>query len=1050
MKKRFILVLALVALVSLLFAACEKIDEVAISVPETVELQVGKKVDWKDYVTVKINGEKVENPEITWKLTSGNENAGGICRYTIEFVHHGQTYSRDGVVRYTDVSIVVAEQTLKVGSPVDFAGKVTVKINGETRNPVISSVLKSGNPNEVGDCVYTISFTENGQTYTAEGVVHFRKAVVNVVVLSQNVEYGDNETDVEYISSQVQLAITVEGETVDSEITWKLGDNQVSEPDVNCKYIISFEHNGEKYEAEVSVLFQSPDVRFDVEIQHLNVGDDLDWNGHVKVSVNGQEIEHPEITWVKIRGDENQNGSCVYLISYEYKGETYTCEGTVRFAEPQVTINAIDQYLLVGGTIEWNEYVTVRIDGVVQKNPQLQVTLKSGTENAVGTCVYTLTFTYRDKPYSTEAKVVFVDSGMDPGDVDALDAILAKGVDDYTGYTMRYHFYEVGKEQYYISETDKVTLGAISNYYIDYTDVNFNDNVQQVVTNEMKYYLSVNGAANELCYYRDMGKETPEWKYTKFTIPNDEASYTRLLPMAFLFGDLESGITKAYFIKLDTNVYEVKEALLGEVAEKLFGYDEESDTYTRILLETDGYNITKITGYYTTDYDTADSQGNAVTVSVDSVVELSWSDFNDTAVEIPEATEYVPPREDLPEYVNPENGADLTSEQQNSLTEALNKVYQSITSGYTNDKGEMYYFYSGLLKLTGNLSYTEERELARYKDWIISDITTSYYCLKQTDTTCDVWMMISDKGDFIKYPGYEATLTDFATYFAITDFGFTADMFGFADGKYVVKPDKLDAVKEKISQVIPLSNFTNFELLTFTLKLDSSNNVTEWYMLADCTTVDKDVFYWQLTFNYSDFDVTEINLPDEIVGDLTDLDEARKEQVTEAFNADYSNATVTDCVNGSVMYYVGDKITVKGSVLNDAGYIEKFTDEYVIKDGNYFEILGGNETAITKAKFEEFVVCFNFGIIDVTKVKYDAVRDTYYIAAGDTDADAFALYYKGFFGDGANVNGFAFKIQDGRVVSVTVCFDNATATATLGDFGTTVVPVDKDNGTTEE
>ena len=87
-------------------------------------------------------------------------------------------------------------------------------------------------------------------------------------------------------------------------------------------------------------------------------------------------------------------------------------------------------------------------------------------------------------------------------------------------------------------------------------------------------------------------------------------------------------------------------------------------------------------GYYTTDYDTAD--------------------------------------------VNPpENGADLTSEQQNSLTEALNKVYQSITSGYTNDKGEMYYFYSGLLKLTGNLSYTEERELARYKDWIISDITTS-------------------------------------------------------------------------------------------------------------------------------------------------------------------------------------------------------------------------------------------------------------------------------------------------------------------------------------
>ena len=100
-----------------------------------------------------------------------------------------------------------------------------------------------------------------------------------------------------------------------------------------------------KYEAEVSVLFQSPDVRFDVEIQHLNVGDDLDWNGHVKVSVNGQEIEHPEITWVKIRGDENQNGSCVYLISYEYKGKLIRAKVRCVSPKPQVTINAIDQYL---------------------------------------------------------------------------------------------------------------------------------------------------------------------------------------------------------------------------------------------------------------------------------------------------------------------------------------------------------------------------------------------------------------------------------------------------------------------------------------------------------------------------------------------------------------------------------------------------------------------------------------------------------------------------------------------------------------------------------
>ena len=46
--------------------------------PETVGLQVGKKVDWKDYVTVKINGEKSKSRN-NLKLTSGNENAEGYA-----------------------------------------------------------------------------------------------------------------------------------------------------------------------------------------------------------------------------------------------------------------------------------------------------------------------------------------------------------------------------------------------------------------------------------------------------------------------------------------------------------------------------------------------------------------------------------------------------------------------------------------------------------------------------------------------------------------------------------------------------------------------------------------------------------------------------------------------------------------------------------------------------------------------------------------------------------------------------------------------------------
>ncbi len=89
-------------------------------------------------------------------------------------------------------------------------------------------------------------------------------------------------------------------------------------------------------------------------------------------------------------------------------------------------------YLLVGGTIEWNEYVTVRIDGVVQRILNCKLLLKAEPKTPSVLCVYTLTFTYRDKPYSTRSESCFRRQRYGPGDVDALDAILAKGVDDYT------------------------------------------------------------------------------------------------------------------------------------------------------------------------------------------------------------------------------------------------------------------------------------------------------------------------------------------------------------------------------------------------------------------------------------------------------------------------------------------------------------------------------------------------------------------------------------------------------------------------------------------
>lgn len=980
MKKTLLCVLLILLTLSLTLVACK--TEVSIIV-EDVTLEKGEPVFWENYVTITVNGKKVENPVFLKELVEGDPSKAGICKYQITYLHNEQYYTREAFVTFTagaEMAVLPGTHVYKVGDKIDWTKLVTVTVNGtEVENPTLN-VWTLGNPNVAGDCEYTIEYTHNGRKISKPCTIHYDDHVRMVVAK---------------------------------------------------------------------------------EITDVYLGDEIDWSSIVSVYVDDVLKEKPGLQITLKKGNPNDYEICDYEVAYKYEGRDITITVRIRYnPQPEAPIKRkitkleIHQNAFkIGDAIDWRKISVVYVDGRLETDFEISAEpIESGNPDKEGLYEYLFTVTVDGAdPQEFTGNITFVEELPNPNDVTLLSALFNK---DYDSYTFTYNYAETGNEQYYMRETDKVMLGATSVWQIDYEDVNVDPNGDGTITSNLFYYLTANNAADEIRLYREyQGENGKEWKYRKYSSA-ESANYQNYLPMAFTFYEYRTDIMAQWFDNVDGVHFKVKDVFLENVAEILFGI-EDGQTYSRIVLTTDGENITSVFGEYTFNVTVADqATGGAKQVEITAVVELTWSDFEDTTVTLPDASEYVPVNDnEKPEYVDPTTGEELTADQQAALNEALNKTYQSITSSYVNEKGDMYFRYSGSIKLTPTASFISERELQQYRDWIISDTTQMYYCLKLDGTHCTVWQMFGDNGDFMKYDELEMSLTELATYLPICDFGFTADMFGYVNGVYVIKPGQIEQFKTKFASVIPMDGYTKFDVLSFTVKLDSNGNVTEWRLVADCIDADKHDFYWDLTVNFANFDNTTVTLPDVEFNHLGNITDEQASELNNALNADYSNVTIKDCVNDSTMYFMGEDVTVIGMQYDpNTGRYSPFTDIYKIDGDNYFEIIGGVETETTKAKFDEYVLNFDFTQIDVSKVKYDTEKQAYYIAATDIDSDAFVLYYKGFFdyqndeGNGVNfeITAFSFTVSDGRVVSVTAYFDDGTVTASalLSNFGTTTVPQD--------
>lgn len=955
-----------------------------------------------------------------------------------------------------EVSIVPETLKLEVGSEVDWNGHVVVKVNGKAvANPQITWEKAEGNEQSVGMCRYVITYVHNGQSYTRDAFVNFTNGVQLLVLPgTHNYKIGD-EANIDWKTLVTVTIDDVLQQNPELTATLKSGDKNVAG---NCVYTVKFSRNGKDYTVDCTITYNEH-VRITptAETQNVVIGDEIDWTQFVAVYVDDVLVNNPDLSVELISGEPEDEDLCVYEVGYEYEGKTYTAEVRVRYkkavppAEPVITVAFKDGNTVFKIGEDWTKALIVKIDYVEVENPldYLTVTLKEGDPTIEGKCTYTVTVNHENlrEPLTAETTVSFLNNPPDATDVSLLNTLLQKV---YDSYTFTYHYYEVGNEKYYMHETDKVQYtDAVNMWEIAYEEVNKGET--EDVTETLDYFFSYNPNNSEVRLYLQANDDS--WKFYRYEGSN-VSGYARYAPMAFIFEDLETPLNAKWFVKTGENEYSAHEVFLQDIADAIFGVNE-GETYESIVITTDGNDITSVSARSTTHTTVLDqTTGDEKEVTFTSVITLSWSNFDSTTVTLPQATEAESGGNDneVPEYVDPATGEELTDEQKTAFNEALGKTYQSITLSYNNDKGDMFYRYSGVFKLTPVSSYTALRELGQYKDWIMSDITEEYYMLKLTDTVSDVWKIISSKGDFIKYSNQELSLTYFATYVMASDFGFTADMFNYVNGLYVIKSESINAFAAMFGEVFELTGYTKFDVLSFTVKLDGNGNVEEWRLVADCAA-DNDVFYWDLSFTYSNFNSTTVTLPDSTLTKDAITAEQRTE-LEQAIAADYSNVTVNELVSGTNMYFMGDDVTVIGKLYDEASdRYTMFTDVYKIADGKYYEVVGGIETEITLAAFEEYVLRFHFELINLDNVTYDKNKDLFYISAASIDADEFALYMKDAFGEDAQVTGFAFQVKDGRIVSVTTYFNDGDilVTAELSNFGTTTVPQNNpESGATEE
>ncbi len=744
-------------------------------------------------------------------------------------------------------------------------------------------------------------------------------------------------------------------------------------------------------------------------------------------------------------GDETGQGTTMETNSKNDETDAPEPSDNGEESTDKVTIAVPTLELTVGKKPDFKEHVTVSVNGSPVKNPEIEWTLKSGDESKVGRCIYEITYvwngvTYRkngfvnftadpDKPIETP-EIPVGDKTMSAAEKQALNAMLAK---EYESYIFEYEYRESAKPEYYEYEKNTVRL---NNVWIEYKDVNYSETAEDhLEVTEFNWYIS---EQQDGAYYIFFNADTGKWNYLFYTT-EQYVTNTNIQPYAFVMANCNLDADK--FVKVSENTYSVKTegTALYLVADAVFGLGDDTE-YKSIILTTDGQNIIGIKGTYT------DVASNGDTY--EATVEYKWSGFDTTSLTVPDADEYVPPREPAPDHLAPEAGEALNDEQKNAFDSAVSADDSNLSYGYTDERGS-----SNMQITVGGQKdgdrYSETiREVAAIDGVEKWSAEYRYVWLPAQDGSTHAYAFYGSFNDWI-YSLEEGNPGDFCRYLSLKKMGLTSSLFGYAEGKYVVKPEALESLTGLLKAYLGVdSEFSYFELITFTVSVDSDNHITGWSMLAYGTS-NRSSFYWNLNYSYSGWG-TDVTVKNPAVGTLSDLNAEQEEEIRNALSADLSNVTIQDSYTSSEMYFDGAWSKHTGM----EGF-EEYEDIFVCENGIYYKVLGSEKVAIDTEGVNGYInemLVFDFSSLDPGKFRYDAELGVYVIAGSEVSLQQFAYYWSDFADYVEYLNEvlgtsytfeefdyFTFEVVDGKISQIRAVCGLVTISATFTDYGTTSV-----------
>lgn len=254
-----------------------RVNHLAITVLDTLELKVGETPDFNGHVKVVVGGKEVSNPTVTAELVSGNPNEEGRCTYRITYTSNGKNYTKNGSVNFAADKVELTANNMEehVSNSIDWQKHVTVTVNGTPQiNPTLKVTVKSGTEGVVGDVVYTITYNYDGTDYTKD---------VTVTYIPDEVVFTIDDLLVRVDTPIVwneHITVTVNGEEQNNptlDATVKSGTEGVVGDVV---YTVKYNYNNVDYSTEVTVTYT------DVDPQDTNLIEQLFANEYDSYAVD--------------------------------------------------------------------------------------------------------------------------------------------------------------------------------------------------------------------------------------------------------------------------------------------------------------------------------------------------------------------------------------------------------------------------------------------------------------------------------------------------------------------------------------------------------------------------------------------------------------------------------------------------------------------------------------------------------------------------------------------------------------------------------------------